>query len=134
MSSSELKEKINHLMSNRRYDEIRDTLLADKEITEHDNDLAVVCYLCKVYEQEKAAGQKTLFEKTADVDAVIERYTILKFYLRRIDFDVMDDDIRAFQEFLMQNEVSSYELLTVIRFSVVNEEKVLKWIKGGSYE
>lgn len=75
-----------------------------------------------------------MFEKTADVDAVIERYTILKFYLRRIDFDVMDDDIRAFQKFLMQNEVSSYELLTVIRFSIVNEEKVLNWIKGVSYE
>ena len=133
-NSSDLKAKINHLMSSRRYDEIRDALLADKEITEHDNDLAALCYLCNVYEQEKAAGQKTLFEKTKDVDAVIERYTILKFYLRRIDFDVMDDDMHAFQEFLVQNEISSYELLTVIRFSVVNEEKVLNWIKGDTYE
>ena len=45
MNSLELKSKINHLMSSRRYDEIRDALLDDKEITEHDNGLAVVFYL-----------------------------------------------------------------------------------------
>lgn len=134
MNALELKAKINHLMNSGRYDEIRDTLLANRNITKHDSDLAVICYLCNVYEQEKAAGQRTVFEKAADVDAVIERYTILKFYLRRIDFDMMDDDIQVFHNFLMQNEVSSYELLMVIRFSVVNEEKVLNRIKGVSYE
>ena len=65
------------------------------------------------------------------MDELLERYTILKFYLRRIDFDVMDDSLDAFYQFLSQSRISSYELLRVIDFSVVHKEKVLRLIKDG---
>lgn len=129
MTAEELKEKINEKLYKTEYDGIKALLLEYKQITEQDNDLATTCYLCTIYEKEKAAGQATIFDKVSNTEELIERYTRLKFYVRRIDFDVMDD-MEEFYQFLFINRVSSYELLTVIDFSVVNKAKVLKAIEG----
>ena len=133
MSGDQLKQQVNQMLESGKHDEIKEQLLAHKDVTEHDNDLAIICYLCTVYEQERAAGQRTIFEKVSDMEALIKRYTILKFYLRRIEFDVMDD-MRIFGEFLVQNQVSSYELLRVLDFSAVHKDKVLQRIGSGASE
>ena len=130
MDRQQLKQQVDHLLRTEKHDEIKSLLLADKDTTEHDNDLAMVCYLCTIYEQEKAAGQRTIFDKAADMQELLERYTALKFYLRRIDFDVTDD-MEMFYQFLTQHQVSSYELLRVIDFCVVHKDKVLQVIGGG---
>lgn len=130
MNTNLLKKKIDELCAIHSYDQIEDVLLEYKNITEHDNDLATVYYLMGICKKEKAAGQKTILDKTGSVLALLERYTILKFYLRRIDFDVIGESLQDFYQFMIQNEVSAYELLTVIEYSVVHKEKVRKVIQG----
>lgn len=130
MDTQQLKQQVNDLFRNHEYDSIKSLLLTYKDITEHDNDLAMTCYLCMIYEHEKEAGQPTLFSKVSDMEKLIERYTILKFYVRRIDYNMLDDT-EMFYQFLLQNKVSSFELLGVIDFSVVHKEKVLQMIGGG---
>lgn len=127
----DFKQKINEMLAAKEYHQIKPLLLSDKDITEHDNDLAMVCYLCTIYEQEQAAGKATIFDKITDMESLLERYNILKFYLRRIDFGVMDD-MGMFYQFLSQSQVSSYELLRVIDFSVVHRDMVLQAIGGGT--
>lgn len=131
MDTRQLRQQVDHLLQTGKYDAVKALLLAHKDTTEHDNDLAMVCYLCTIYEQEQAAGQRTLFEKTGSMGALLERYTALKFYLRRIDFDVMDD-MGLFYQFLSERQVTSYEMLRVIDFSVVHKEKVLQRIGAGT--
>ncbi len=130
MDAGSLTEKINTLLRNHEYDRIKETLLEYKDITEHNNDLATVFYLIRIYEQEKAAGQKPLFEKTGTVSGLLERYTILKFYLRRMDFDVIGESMQDFYSYMTTNQVSAYELMTVMEYSVVHKDKVLKIIRG----
>lgn len=130
MDGERLKQHVNNLFRTGQYDGIKALLLSNKDTTEHDNDLATLCYLCTVYEQEKTAGQRTIFEKTGSIDALLKRYTALKFYLRRIDFDIMDD-MNLFYQFLSEEQITSYELLRVLDFSVVHREKVLRQIAAG---
>lgn len=130
MSAELIKEEVNSFLANKKYDEIKSFLLSKKEIVEKNNDLSTICYLCTIYEKEVAAKQLTIFSKVSNIEELLERYTKLKFYLRRIDFDVTDDKLGEFYQFLSRNQVSSYELLTVIDFSVVHKEKVLKVIRG----
>ena len=130
MNAELLKEKIDGLCQVHAYDQIEETLLEYKDITKHDNDLAIVYYLMEIYKHEKTAGMKTVLEKTGSVTSLLERYTILKFYLRRIDFDIVGESLQDFYQFIVQNEVSVYELLTVIEYSVVHKEKVRKVIQG----
>ena len=126
----QLKEQVNELFAHQKYDEIKLILLSYKKMTEHDNDLAMLCYLCTVYDQEKEAGQETIFSKVSGMEEVLERYTALKFYLRRIDFDIGNDDLGAFYQFLSQQKISSYELLRAVDFGVVHKDKTLRRIKG----
>ena len=130
MNEEMLRRKVDELCQKHAYDQIEATLLQYKDITEHDNDLAMVYYLMKIYKQEKAAGQKTILEKTGSVSVLLERYTILKFYLRRIEFDVIGESLQDFYQFIAYNEVSVYELLTIMEYSVVSGEKVRKIIQG----
>lgn len=130
MDTHELKKQVNRLIISQKYDEIEPLLFSHKNITKKDNDLAVTYYLCAVYKQEKPAGQSVIFSKVSGVDELMERYTALKFYLRRIDFDVADG-LEEFQRFLIEAQVSSYELLRVIDYCVVHKDKVLKAIEGG---
>lgn len=130
MDANQLRRQVNDMLRNGKYDDIKSLLLSYKETTEHDNDLAMVCYLCTICEHERAAGQPVLFSKIADVDELLERYTALKFYLRRIDFDVLDE-LDSFYQFLLQDQISSFELLGVMDFSVVNRDKVLRIINNG---
>ena len=130
MNTELLRKKIDDLFAAHAYEQIEDVLLEYKNITEHDNDLATVYYLMGIYKREKAAGQKTILDKTGSVMALLERYTILKFYLRRMDFDVIGVSLQDFYQFMVQNEVSVYELLTVMEYSVVHKEKVQQIIQG----
>lgn len=132
MSIQEVKQQIDRMIADREYDSILPLLLLHKEMTEQDNDLATICYLCIIYEQEKKEGHSVIFSKVSGMEELLERYTRLKFYLRRIDFDVIGNQMDSFYEFLTLNQVSSCELLQVIEFSVVNKEKVLKRIKDGT--
>lgn len=130
MDKNTLREKIDELFQSKSYDLMEETLLQYKDITEHDNDLAMVYYLLGIYKQEKKTEKQTILEKTNSVSALLERYTILKFYLRRIDFDIMGENLNDLYQFVLHNKVSVYELLTVIEHSVVHKEKVRKIIQG----
>lgn len=129
MNTSQLKQQTDELLQNGRYDEIKELLLSYKSVTEKDNDLAAVCYLCTIYEQEKAAGQADIFSKVSDMEDLLNRYTALKFYLRRIEFDAAHD-LESFYQFLAQNQVSSHELMRVIDFSVFNKKKIFAVMNG----
>ena len=130
MNTMTLYTQVNTLLCEHRYDEIKPLLLEYKEATEHDNTLAMTCYLCTVHEREQEAGQPSIFSKVSDTDELIDRYTRLKFFLRRIDFDLLDEGLEDFYTFITQWKISSYELLAAIDFGVVHKEKVLKVIKG----
>ena len=129
MNAELLRGKVDELCQQHAYDQIEAVLLQYKEITENDNDLAMVYYLMKIYTQEKASGLNTVLEKTGSVSALLERYTILKFYLRRIEFDIIGEGLRDFYQFIALNQVSAYELLTAMEYSVVSKEKVRKIIQ-----
>lgn len=130
MDTGQLQSQVNILIQECRYDEIKPLLLVHKNTTEHNNDLSMVCYLCAVHEREKEAGHASIFSKVSDIDELIDRYTRLKFFLRRIDFELLDDGLEDFYTFIAQWKISSYELLAAIDFGVVHKEKVLKAIKG----
>lgn len=130
MNANFIKKQINELIEAGSYDQIKGLILKYKSISEKDNDISTVFYLLPIYESEKAAGQKTLFEKVKNTEQLLSRYTKLKFYLRRIDFDVIGDGLPDFFGYLIESEVSPYELNVVMKYSVVHKEKVLGVIRG----
>lgn len=124
-----LKAQIGTLFKEGRYEEMEQLIVANEKTAMNDNDIVTLYYLLPVYKQEKAAGKRTLFEKTENVDDLLGRYTRLKFYLRRLDFDIMDGGLDEFYAFLSGNQISVYELVAAIRYSVVHKEKIMQIIE-----
>lgn len=123
MNREELRVKIDELLANREYDRIEETLLFDIEMLRGDNDLVTVYYLLEIYKKESADDEETILDKTGSVETLLKRYTILKFYLRRIEFGLMTDDMSDFWDFLISNKVSSQELSVAIQYCVAPEHR-----------
>ena len=92
-------------------------------LQEHDNDLMTLWYLGKICEREIENGSKTIYEKETSIQTLLDRYLQLKFYLRRIENDRLDDPT-AFYQFLDEKDVSEYELMGIIDSCVFDKEKV----------
>lgn len=124
MDEEGIKKRINKLMQKRDYEMVWKTLEENQEV--YSNEFAVCQCLFKAYVKERDSNQCTILEKTGSFEKLIERFTKLKFYLRRIEFGVMDDDtMDDIFQFLVMNRVSSFELLAVAECSVINKEQVL---------
>ena len=108
---------------------IKKLLLSNRETVSKDKNLAIIVSLIPVYEQEKAMGQRTILEKAASIEDLIMRYMKLKFYLQRIDHDVIRDTMGEFYRFFSENQISSNELSAVINYNVIHKEKVLQIIQ-----
>ena len=121
MNKEELCARINELFANREYDRMEETLLFDIDMLKGDNDLVTVCYLLEIYKKEREADKETILDKTGSVEALLKRYTVLKFYLRRIEFGLMVDDMSDFHDFLIGNRISPQELLGVMQYCVAPE-------------
>lgn len=126
----ELKEQIKEKFAQGRYDELEQLIKANEKDEINDNDIVTLRYLFPVYKQEKAAEKQTLFEKAGSMERLLERYTRLRFYLRRIDFDLMDGGMETFYAFVSENGISIFELVAAVRYSVVHKDKVLRLIGG----
>lgn len=130
MDRTALREQIDSLLGAGDLQQIEKLIVMNQETAKKDNDLLTVYHLLPACKQEKAAGQSTMFEKAGNIKTLMERYTRLKFFFRRIDFDVMDDGLEELYDFLSRYKISSYELLLVLKQSTVHREKVLQYIKG----
>lgn len=130
MNAELLIKKIDELITAKAYDQIKELILKYKHISEKNNDIATLFYLLPIFEKEKAAGQKTIFDKVENTEQLLDRYTRLKFYLRRMDFDVIGNGMQDFLQFWLDEEVSAYELKIVMDQCVVHKEKVWSLIKG----
>lgn len=130
MNRDVLREKMDELLRTRTYDQIEDMLTQYKDIFQDDSDLAAVFCLMEIYETEKEAGKRTFLENVDSISALLERHTILKFYLRRIEFCFTAETLQDFYQYIMQNKVSAYELLATLKSSVYHKQDVLDKIQN----
>ena len=96
------------------------------DIIKYDNDLMEVWYLGMMTQKEIAAGTQSVFEKENSLEELLIRYNELKFYLRRVEFDVMED-ANTFLAFLSEKNISEYELMGIIDSANYDKAKVRKY-------
>lgn len=133
MDGQSLWEQVNELFDRKQYDEVERLLMANGELAKSDRELLKIFYLIPVCTAEREAGQQTLFSKVSGVEELLERDTRVKFYLRRIAFDVLDDE-EEFCEFCHQNLVSLPELFIEAYCNAVHKEKVQAFIQRKTAE
>ena len=124
-----IKEQIDELLRRKESKDIFSFLQDHMETIKYDNDLMAVWYLGKISQKETDHGLESLFTKENDLKSLLERHRKLKFYLRRIEYDIPDDD-GEFYRFLMERNISEYELTGMMESSVFDREKVMAYLAG----
>ncbi len=124
-----IKKQIDELLRRKETKEIFSSLQDHMETIKYDNDLMAVWYLGKISQRETEHGLESLFTKENDLESLLERHRKLKFYLRRIEYDIPDDD-SEFYRFLMERNISEYELTGMMESSVYDKEKVMAYLAG----
>lgn len=122
------KKQVDRMICDKQPEKIFSYLQENIGVIKYDNDLMAVWYLGKIVQKELEAGVKTVFEKEDSLDALLERYRQLKFFLRRIENDILDDADEFFS-FLSERELSEYELMGVVDSAIYNKEKVWKYFQ-----
>lgn len=129
LQTQTIRDNFNSLLQEKNYRAIFELFQANLEVVEQENDLAIARCLLSVCEQEMEAGQRILIEKVNSLEEIATRYTRLMFYLRRIEFDIMDDSFDEFNWFIKENQISVQELFVVMYCGNIDREKVLQIIK-----
>lgn len=132
MDAHIIREQLNTFLAEGNYEACRELLSNEeiKEIIEKTNDFAIAKCMLSACEQEEE-GEQIVFEKVGSLEELVNRYTKIVFYLRRMDFEIGDESeyMDEFNQFLTQNRVSLSELLIALYCGVPNIEKVLQIVK-----
>lgn len=120
--------KVNEMILNKKKETILPFLQENLSEIKYDNDLMIVWYLGMMTQKEMSAGMKSVFEKEDSLEELLNRYHQLKFYLRRIENDILDDD-KEFFLFLANKNVSEYELKGIVDNSIYYKEKVWNYFQ-----
>lgn len=128
MDIQNLREQVDRLLSMKKADEAEKLLTENAETAKSDKNLLRIYYLIPVCAAEREAGQQTLFTKVSGIEELLERDTKVKFWVRRIAFDVLDDEM-DFYRFCTANRVSLPELMIEAYCNAVHKEKVQAFIQ-----
>lgn len=128
MDIQSLREQVDRLLSMKKADEVESLLMENSEIARKNKDLLRIYYLVPVCTAEREAGLPTLFTKVSGIEELIERDIKMKFWVRRIAFDVLDDE-KAFYRFCSDHQVSLQELMIEAYCNAVHKEKVQAFIQ-----
>ena len=133
MDAHIIREQLNTFLAEGNYEACRELLCNEemKDIIERTNDFAIAKRMLSACEQEEKEGGQIVFDKVGSLEELVNRYTKLMFYLRRLDFEIGDESeyMDEFSQFLTRNRVSPAELLVVLYCGVPNIEKVLQIVE-----
>lgn len=124
-----MREQFDDLLQRKQYGAIYELLQSNAMVVDQINNFAIARVMLSVCDQEREAGQRILLEKVNSLEEIVRRYTQLMFFLRRLEFDIMDDNMDIFNQFLKKNQVSLQELFVVMFCGSINKEKVLQIVK-----
>lgn len=122
------KKQVDRMICDKEPQKIFSYLQENIGVIKYDNDLMAVWYLGKIVQKELEARLKTVFEKEDSLETLLERYRQLKFFLRRIENDILDD-ADVFFSFLSEKTVSEYELIGMVDSVIYHKEKVWKYFQ-----
>lgn len=123
------RKQVDRMIRDKGAEKIFSYLQENIGVIKYDNDLMAVWYLGKIVQKEIEAGVKTTFEKEDSLEALLERYRRFKFYLRRIENDILEDT-NEFFSFLSEKAVSEYELMGMVDSVIYHKENVWKYFQG----
>lgn len=125
VKAEDLLVRINAFISCQQIEDAKNYFYSNKGKIQVTTEIAVLHQLFCIYELEKEKKiQKNFFENILSVDEAIYRYDIIKFFLRRVEFDLpVEYEMR---QYIFDNAISWVAVLQIIQGCIVDKINTLK--------
>ena len=95
-----------------------------KSQIDSDSEILTLELILDIQEVEQKRGEHGFLLNHTSIQESINCYEQLKFYLRRLDFDIPCEE-RALMEFILSHKISSVAITTVVQTSMIHKVEVL---------
>lgn len=119
METQNFLEYIDVFLSNRKYDLANRFYKEMQQQIRHNSTSATLGVIFNIYDLEHQQKEPHFLENFSSIVEIEECYERLKFYLRRLDFDIPTND-EEFLDFILNNQISNSALLMVIKTSTIH--------------
>ncbi len=122
-----LAEQLKKLIADGNWKEIAAIIDSYRTAGRKSSDLEVIGILKDIYEHEhKANGRAAFFEKCTDFQAIYEKYTAVRFLLRRLELRMEEECYSELKDAMIQRDISCEALIDITSHAVIDKEFVMK--------
>lgn len=127
VKAEDLLIRINEMISCQKVEDAKTYFYSNKGKVQITTEVAILNQLFCIYDLEKGKNiQKNFFENIVSVEEAIDRYETIKFFLRRVEFDLPVE--AEMQQYIIDNTISWIAILQIIKGCIVDKVNTIKKI------
>lgn len=125
VKTEDLLIRINDLIAFRKIEDAKNYFYSNKGKVQITTEVAILNQLFCIYDLEKGKNiQESYFENIVSVEEAIDRYETIKFFLRRVEFDLPVEE--KMQQYIFDNAISWVAILQIIKGCIVDKVNTIK--------
>lgn len=120
----EVKEYITAQLAQGNIDEAKNAAYQYIAHYQTDETYVLLYIMFRIHDCETAAGAPDILSYSKDINELLSHYQQIKFYLRRLEFDMDNGENGEELQYFVDNHVSCHALHQITDFSIVDKKKV----------
>lgn len=133
--SKALAEEVKQMLGSGNFRDAVATIQAYKKTGRKDSELELLAVMCDIIRlEEQYHVEKSFFSGISGYENIYEKYTTIRFLLRRMELDFPAEEYEELTHAIRKNEIS-YEAITMIMLhSTIDKVRVLKELEHNYHE
>lgn len=133
--SKALAEEVKQMLGSGNFRDAVATIQAYKKTGRKDSELELLAVMCDIIRlEEQYHVEKSFFSGISGYENIYEKYTTIRFLLRRMELDFPAEEYEELTQAIRKNEIS-YEAITMIMLhSTIDKVRVLKELEHNYHE
>lgn len=133
--SKALAEEVKQMLGSGNFRDAVATIQAYKKTGRKDSELELLAVMCDIIRlEEQYHVEKSFFSGISGYENIYEKYTTIRFLLRRMELDFPAEEYEELTQAIRKNEISYEAITTIMLHSTIDKVRVLKELEHNYYE
>lgn len=133
--SKALAEEVKQMLGSGNFRDAVATIQAYKKTGRKDSELELLAVMCDIIRlEEQYHVEKSFFSGISGYENIYEKYTTIRFLLRRMELDFPAEEYEELPQAIRKNEISYEAITTIMLHSTIDKVRVLKELEHNYHE
>lgn len=133
--SKALAEEVKQMLGSGNFRDAVATIQAYKKTGRKDSELELLAVMCDIIRlEEQYHVEKCFFSGISGYENIYEKYTTIRFLLRRMELDFPAEEYEELTQAIRKNEISYEAITTIMLHSTIDKVRVLKALEHNYHE